>query len=139
MTFPPWQTVYWYFMRWHDEGTVARLHDTLRAQVRRAGGREAEPGAGQIDLQSVRTADTAPSATRGFDAGNKVKGYKRFRVTGTFGLKQFGHDETDGPAEPTSGAVLRPESQPCSTVAVSSWDSASGCGSDGFRCHSFGG
>jgi hypothetical protein len=37
MAFPPWQTVYWYLMRWHDdEGTVARLHDTLRAQIRRA-------------------------------------------------------------------------------------------------------
>ncbi|WP_353962923.1 transposase [Streptomyces sp. NBC_01571] len=72
--FPPWQTVYWYFVRWHDEGTVARLHDVLRVQVRQAEGREAEPPAGLIDSQSVRTADTAPSATRGFGAGKKVKG-----------------------------------------------------------------
>jgi transposase len=30
--FPPWQTVYGYFAAWRDDGTLARLHDTLRAQ-----------------------------------------------------------------------------------------------------------
>jgi transposase len=84
--FPPWQTVYWYFVRWHDEGTVTRVHDALRAQVRRAEGRSEEPSAGLIDSQSVRTADTVPAATRGFDAGKKVKGRKRFLVTDTLGL-----------------------------------------------------
>jgi hypothetical protein len=33
-----------------------------------------------------RTADTVPAATRGFDAGKKVKGRKRFLVTDTLGL-----------------------------------------------------
>jgi transposase len=84
--FPPWQTVYWYFVRWHDEGTVTRVHDALRAQVRRAEGRSEEPSAGLIDSQSVRTADTVPAATRGFDAGKNVKGRKRFLVTDTLGL-----------------------------------------------------
>ena len=32
--FPPWQTVYGYFAAWRDDGTLARLHDALRAQVR---------------------------------------------------------------------------------------------------------
>lgn len=32
--FPPWQTVYWYFVRWNDEGTVTRIHDALRNQPR---------------------------------------------------------------------------------------------------------
>ena len=54
--FPPWQTVYWYFVRWHDEGAVARVHDALRDQVRQAEGRSAEPTAGLIDSQSIRTA-----------------------------------------------------------------------------------
>ncbi|MFF8855664.1 IS5 family transposase [Streptomyces althioticus] len=84
--FPPWQTVYWYFVRWHDEGTVIRVHDALRAQVRRTVGRSEEPSAGLIDSQSVRTADTVPAATRGFDAGKKVKGRKRFLVTDPLGL-----------------------------------------------------
>ncbi|WP_329271649.1 transposase [Streptomyces sp. NBC_01451] len=36
--------------------------------------------------QSVRTADTVPAVTRGFDASKKVKGRKRFLVTDTLGL-----------------------------------------------------
>ncbi|MDX3313631.1 transposase [Streptomyces sp. ME08-AFT2] len=63
--FPPWQTVYWYFVPWHDEGTFTHIHNALRAQVRQADGRNAEPTAGLIDSQSIRTADTVPSMTRG--------------------------------------------------------------------------
>lgn len=84
--FPPWPTVYWYFAWWHDDGTVERVHDALRDRVREADGRNPEPSAGLIDSQSVRTADTVPAATRGFDAGKKVKGRKRFIVTDTLGL-----------------------------------------------------
>ncbi|MGM0361506.1 IS5 family transposase [Streptomyces griseoaurantiacus] len=84
--FPPWPTVYWYFTWWHDDGTVERIHDALRGQVRAADGRSVEPSAGLIDSQSVRTADTVPAGTRGFDAGKKVKGRERFIVTDTLGL-----------------------------------------------------
>ncbi|MFF4903194.1 transposase [Streptomyces sp. NPDC001068] len=75
--FPPCPTAYWYFTWWHDDGTVERVHDALRARVRRADGRNTEPSAGLIDSQSIRTADTVPAATRGFDAGKKVKGTAR--------------------------------------------------------------
>ncbi|MER5907711.1 IS5 family transposase [Streptomyces mirabilis] len=84
--FAPWPTVYWYFTWWHDAGTVERLPDALRDRVRVADGRSVEPSAGLIDSQSVRTADTVPVSTRGFDAGKKVKGRKRFIVTDTLGL-----------------------------------------------------
>ncbi|MFD5513674.1 transposase [Streptomyces sp. NPDC127051] len=78
--------MYWYFTWWHDDGTVERIHDALRGKVREADGRNAEPSVGLIDSQSVRTADTVPAATRGFDAGKRVKGRKRFIVTDTLGL-----------------------------------------------------
>ena len=65
--FPPWRTVYGYFAAWRDDGTLARLHDALRAQVRAAAGRNAEPTAAIIDSQSVRAADTVPRASRGWD------------------------------------------------------------------------
>src|SRR5690349_18257932 len=52
--FPPWQTVYGYFAAWRDDGTLARLHDALRAQARAAAGRDAAPTAAIIDSQSVR-------------------------------------------------------------------------------------
>jgi putative transposase len=69
--YPPWGTVYGYFAAWRDDGTLARLHDALRAQVRAAAGRDAEPTAAVIDSQSVRAADTVPKASRGWDNAKK--------------------------------------------------------------------
>lgn len=89
---PPWQTVYWWFKQWRDDGTLTELHDTLRAKVRnqlRAGDtrrRRPEPTAGVIDSQSLRAADTVGADSRGFDAGKKVNGRKRHIVTDTLGM-----------------------------------------------------
>jgi len=84
--FPPWQTVYWYFVRWEKQRVTLRLLDALRAQVRQAEGRDAHPSAGIIDSQSVKAADTVGRESRGYDAGKKVPGRKRFIVTDTLGL-----------------------------------------------------
>jgi transposase len=84
--FPPWQTVYGYFAAWRDDGTLARLHDTLRELVRVATGRHAEPTAAVIDSQSVRAADTMPEASRGWDNAKKVNGRKRHIAVDTMGL-----------------------------------------------------
>jgi len=85
-SFPPWQTVYGYFAAWRDDGTLARLHGELRAQVRAAAGRDAQPTAAVIDSQSVRAADTVPKATRGWDAAKKVNGRKRHIAVDATGL-----------------------------------------------------
>jgi transposase len=84
--YPPWQTVYWYFAAWRDDGTLARLHAQLRDQVRIAAGRQAQPTAAVIDSQSVRAADTVPKASRGWDAAKKVSGRKRHIAVDTTGL-----------------------------------------------------
>jgi transposase len=84
--FPPWQTVYWHFQRLNDRGVTERILDELREQVRLAHGRNPEPSAGVIDSQSVRGADTVGADSRGYDAGKKVNGRKRFIVTDTLGL-----------------------------------------------------
>jgi putative transposase len=84
--FPPWQTVYWYFAAWRDDGTLARLHAQLRTQVRIAAGRAPQPTAAVIDSQSVRAADTVPRASRGWDAAKKVNGRKRHIAVDTMGL-----------------------------------------------------
>jgi transposase len=84
--FPPWPTVYGYFAAWRDDGTLARLHDGLRAQVRAAAGRDPEPAAAVIDSQSVRAADTVPTATRGWDNAKKVNGRKRHIAVDAMGL-----------------------------------------------------
>ena len=85
-SFPPWPTVYGYFAAWRDDGTLARLHDALRAQVRAAAGRDAEPTAAIIDSQSVRAADTVPKTTRGWDNAKKVNGRKRHIAVDAMGL-----------------------------------------------------
>jgi putative transposase len=84
--FPPWQTVYTYFTAWRDDGTLARLHAQLRALVRAAAGRQAQPTAAIIDSQSVRAADTVPRASRGWDNAKKVNGRKRHIAVDTTGL-----------------------------------------------------
>lgn len=76
--FPPWQTVYWYFIRWEEAQVTERMLVVLRRRVPVAQGRAGEPMAGIIDSQSVKGADTVPSETRGFGAGKKINGCKRF-------------------------------------------------------------
>jgi hypothetical protein len=54
--------------------------------IRLQEGRGPEPRAGLIDSQSVMGADTVGRETRGYDAGEKINGRKRFIVTDTLGL-----------------------------------------------------
>jgi transposase len=84
--FPPWKTVHDYHTRWAADGTVTGIHDALRAQVRAADGRAAEPTAALVDSQSIRAAETVAATSRGFDAGKKVNGRKRHIATDTTGL-----------------------------------------------------
>ena len=54
---PPKSTVNDYFVRWHYDGTLRRIHDRLYAECREQAGREAGPSAGVIDSQSVKSAE----------------------------------------------------------------------------------
>jgi len=54
---PPKSTVNDYFVRWHYDGTLRRVHDRLYAECRDQAGREPGPSAGVIDSQSVKSAE----------------------------------------------------------------------------------
>ncbi len=84
--FPPWQTVYWYFNQWEQQKVTEKILPVVRGQLRIAEGRDPEPSAGIIDSQSVKGADTVGQDSRGYDAGKKTGGRKRFIVTDTLGL-----------------------------------------------------
>jgi transposase len=78
--------VYGIYQRWNATGATIALHDALRAAVRLAAGRKAEPTAAVIDSQSVRAAATVPRSSRGWDNAKKVNGRKRHIAVDTTGL-----------------------------------------------------
>ncbi|MCB0208661.1 MAG: IS5 family transposase [Anaerolineae bacterium] len=83
--YPKWQSVYHYFRTWRDDGTWQRIHDTLRAEIRRKAGRHKHPTAASLDSQSVKTG-TTPAGLRGFDGGKQVTGRKRHILVDTCGF-----------------------------------------------------
>lgn len=52
---PPWQTAYYYFRRWRNDGTWEQVHHAIHERVRRAEGRDPTPSAAILDSQSVKT------------------------------------------------------------------------------------
>jgi Transposase DDE domain len=82
--------VYWYFNQWEQARVTEKILPVVRAQLRVQEGRNPEPSAGLIDSQSVKGADTVGRDTRGYDAGKKVNGRKRFIVTDTLSLSASG-------------------------------------------------
>ncbi len=84
--FPPWDRIYAFFRRWRDNALVKELHDRLRSGIREREGRDAQPGAGVIDSQSVKADAVVGADSRGFDGGKLINGRKRHVVVDTLGL-----------------------------------------------------
>ena len=56
--FPPVSTVRRYFYDWRDNGVLAELNRQFVAAARQAEGHAADPSAGVIDSQSVKTTES---------------------------------------------------------------------------------
>jgi putative transposase len=62
--FPPWEVVWDHFRRWRRNGTLVRVHDLLREEVRVWAGKTRTPSAVVLDSQSVATTEKGgPRAT----------------------------------------------------------------------------
>lgn len=82
-SFPPWQTVYYHYSKWSNDGLWGLIHDTLNKMDRAQCGRELTPSASIIDSQSVKT--TESGGPKGYDAGKKINGRKRHIIVDTEG------------------------------------------------------
>lgn len=82
--FPNPTTVYRYFERWRDDGTLARVYEALHRRYRRHIGRDEDPSAGAIDSRSVQASSEARE--RGNDAKKKVVGRKQHLCVDTDGF-----------------------------------------------------
>jgi putative transposase len=82
--YPRWKSIYHYFRMWRDDGTWQRIHDRVRADLRRKVGRDKQATAACLDSQSVKS--TQVPGVRGYDTNKRVMGRKRHVVTDTMGL-----------------------------------------------------
>lgn len=74
--FPPWESVYYYFVKWGRDGTWELICQALNTVERIQEDREATPSLGLVDSQSVKLSPRI-GAERGLDGNKKINGRKR--------------------------------------------------------------
>ncbi|RMG80965.1 MAG: IS5 family transposase [Bacteroidetes bacterium] len=83
--YPPWQSVYYYFRKWHSIGILERINNEANKKERLRQGKEETPSLVCIDSQSVKVAPFI-NEEKGIDGNKKVNGRKRHILVDTLGL-----------------------------------------------------
>lgn len=84
--FPPYFTVFNYFVVLERIGASTRVLDALQGRIRLADGQATNPTAAVIDSASVRATVTVGTGTSGLDAVKKFSGGKCHIILDTLGL-----------------------------------------------------
>ena len=79
----PWSTIYRWFATFRDEGRFEKINHALVMLDRERIGLQCSPTGAIIDSQSVKT--TEAGGPRGYDAGKKINGRKRYALVDTDG------------------------------------------------------
>lgn len=83
--FAPWNTVYYYYRKWKQNGLTEELHEMLRDFTRKKFDKRVSPSLGLIGSRSVKTSRNG-GLERGIDGGKQTKGRKQHILTDTMGL-----------------------------------------------------
>lgn len=81
---PPWHTVHQQTQRWIKAGTFDDIVHDLRALLRLAAGRQAEPSAAILDSRTLRST-TESGARAGYDGAKRKRGSKVHLAVDTLG------------------------------------------------------
>lgn len=81
----PWRSVYYYFLKWRDDGTLEQLNARLNQQERQRQNKDSTPSLVCIDSQSVKVSSFI-SEDKGIDGNKKINGRKRHILVDTLGL-----------------------------------------------------
>jgi transposase len=82
--FPPKSTVFEYYSTWRKDGTLQKIHDTLRDRVRQQAMADRPRHTASVDSQSVDT--SSGGSGRGRDNAKNVNGRKRHILVDSQGL-----------------------------------------------------
>lgn len=74
--FPPWESVYYYFVKWGKDGTWELMCQSLNMVERMQADRQPSPSLGFVDSQSVKLSPMIREQ-RGVDGNKKINGRKR--------------------------------------------------------------
>lgn len=83
--FPPWRTVYEYFMAWQADGTLRKIQRKLFGKVRRSEGKKLYPTIAIVDSQTIKTGRTV-SREKNYDGAKRLVGRKRHVAVDILGL-----------------------------------------------------